>query len=239
MRKLNIKMWVAVVLLTGLAREGQGRSHDTYEININKKDSSVRANVYNDPLTVKTKTGCTYYWYAYNKIHFTQGGYDGRLLHGEYVCFYPNGNIKQKGNFKDGLKEGEWVSWYDNGVIAEIAHWKGGLRQGAYKNFSQAGGIHIEACYKNDKLNGNYITYEEEKITEKKRYRMGKELLPKEKKQEKKKPVPHKNDAPRENTEDKTSGKKKDKLHFRIFHSGQVPNQSKPKPKDDSGTVKK
>jgi hypothetical protein len=153
-----------------------------YEVNIAKKDSTVRANVFNKKREIRTQPERTYYWFAYNKIFFTQGGYDGRLLHGAYACFYSNGNLKQKGNFNAGLKEGEWISWHENGVISEVSHWKNGSREGSVKLFDATGSPLVEANYRMDKLNGNYISYSKGKETERKKYKMGEEIKSKERK---------------------------------------------------------
>ena len=43
-------------------------------------------------------------------ILVTQGGYNGRLLNGDFRVFYPNKNLKENGNYQFGLKEGTWIS---------------------------------------------------------------------------------------------------------------------------------
>jgi hypothetical protein len=41
-------------------------------------------------------------------------------LHGKYVSFYSNGELKSLGWFKQGQKIGEWKEWYDNGKPKKI-----------------------------------------------------------------------------------------------------------------------
>ncbi|HEY6160013.1 MAG TPA: hypothetical protein VI112_02290 [Bacteroidia bacterium] len=179
----------------GKASAGE-REDGTYEINLAKRDSSVRAYVYNEPRVKKTDPELTYYWYAYNKIIYTQGGYDGRLLHGQYTCFYPNGNLKQKGMFKNGLKVGKWMLWYASGTVAEISNWENGRKEGITKNFDQNGSEVMEASYHKGKLNGKMIRIASGKVIEQKKYKDGVEVIrPMKKKEHEDKPRINKSDS--------------------------------------------
>lgn len=42
---------------------------------------------------------------------------------GKYFGFYPNGLLKEKGNFKDFLKTGEWVSFAENGDTLAVKNY--------------------------------------------------------------------------------------------------------------------
>ena len=75
----------------------------------------------------KPKAGLYYFWYGANLIHFTQGGYSGKLLNGEYNEYYLNKNLKEQGFFKAGLKDGIWKSWNEDGSLAQQATWKKGI----------------------------------------------------------------------------------------------------------------
>jgi hypothetical protein len=212
------------------SKDAIARTHDdTYTVNIAKKDSSVRATVYNEPRKIRTQAALTYYWFAYNHIYFTQGGYDGRLLHGEYVCFYPNGNIKQKGNYENGLKNGEWISWYENGIMSEVSHWKNGTREGEWSRFSNMGDLVLSAHYRHSRLHGDYLQYEEKKLVSRKKYRNGVELP------EKKKTVqPLYNTPSRENSNGSGDKRHNKGLMRRFFHH-EPKVDPKPKPKEKGG----
>src|ERR1041385_2738163 len=71
----------------------------TYIVYINYRDYSVHASVLFDNGKVHPKIGYTYYWYSDNDIKATDGGFDGKLLHGEYKSFYLDKNLKEQGNF--------------------------------------------------------------------------------------------------------------------------------------------
>src|SRR5687767_7585391 len=71
---------------------------EKYTIYIEDKDIRIKAKVLAHKTKVKTKKDLTYYWYGTNKIMETQGDYEGKLLHGEYVTFYQsNNNLNEKG----------------------------------------------------------------------------------------------------------------------------------------------
>ena len=43
--------------------------------------------------------------------------YNNDKLNGTYVHYYPNGNVKEEGLFKDGVKVGEWKIYDISGNI--------------------------------------------------------------------------------------------------------------------------
>src|SRR5690349_19672675 len=49
--------------------------------------------VYDGTKTIKNPNNKRFYfWLKAKEVHFTQGGYEGDLLHGEYTVFYPSEN---------------------------------------------------------------------------------------------------------------------------------------------------
>lgn len=117
---------IALSVLTGSKRPMLTR------ITINSADSLVSTWAVATDKNIKTKTGTSYFWYYNNIIHFTDGGYSGKLLHGTYVSKFPNGQLKIYGQFKYGVKEGEWKQWYANGNIKEIAEYSNGVMHGKH-----------------------------------------------------------------------------------------------------------
>jgi len=100
-----------------------------------------------------------YYWYKANAIHFTQGGFDGKLLHGQYTAFYLNNQLYKKGEFKKGLKEGKWTEWYPNGLIKKIEYWDNGFKIKTESLYNDKGEIEVVSRYKNNQLHGKTIKY--------------------------------------------------------------------------------
>lgn len=100
-----------------------------------------------------------YYWYFSNKIHSTQGSFEGKLLHGDFSSFYRDGNLRTKGKFKNGLQEGKWTEWYNNGLTQNRYCCERGQRQGNYFHYGEDGYLLYKAHYTKNKLNGKYIEY--------------------------------------------------------------------------------
>lgn len=165
---------------------GNGKK-ETYPIYINAPDQSIRAHVLAEPVKEQPDLSRTYYWYASNRIMETKGGFDGKLLHGEYALFYLNSNLKEKGIFKKGLKHGKWVSWYDNGQLKDITIWNNGKRDGMYRSFNELGQPVLEARFRNDELHGKLTSYEKGKQLSSKKYHRGEEVTRPPKKQRVKK----------------------------------------------------
>jgi hypothetical protein len=115
---------------------------------------SVWAEVYTSEKEIKTDDDKFYSWVKANIVHTTHGSYDGRLLHGTYVEYYNDNQLRQKGEFKDGLRTGEWKSWYENGVLKEKTNWKKGKRSGRFHQYNNAGEETLNGKFDDDKWNG-------------------------------------------------------------------------------------
>lgn len=61
-----------------------------------------------------------YFWFRSGHIHQTNGGYDGRLLHGEYKVTDQEHRLLEKGNFRMGRKWGNWYTWYPDGKLKSL-----------------------------------------------------------------------------------------------------------------------
>ncbi len=72
-------------------------------MHINENDYSIVAEVLAKEKSIPSSADKEYYWYKSNSIMSTKGGYDGKLLHGQYSSFYLNSNLKEKGKYHMGL----------------------------------------------------------------------------------------------------------------------------------------
>lgn len=70
-----------------------------------------------------------YYWFKAQKVMVTQGGASGLLLNGLFESFYPNKQLNEKGQFKNGLKNGEWLYWRNDGTLSKKEFWSGGNKK--------------------------------------------------------------------------------------------------------------
>jgi len=101
--------------------------NDYSQIRIIDSTQEIRADVLPYKTEPKIKNDRYYFWYYSNKIHSTQGGYNGQLLNGHYIAFYPDKNLKEEGSFKKGLKDGEWKNWNPKGDLTNVTTWNEGI----------------------------------------------------------------------------------------------------------------
>jgi antitoxin component YwqK of YwqJK toxin-antitoxin module len=95
---------------------------------------------------------------GYEKFYFKNGKIDGEFLYkdgqlnGAFVYYdKETGNIKQKGEFKEGKIEGILYTYYSNGELKEEVMHVRGLTEGAFKEFSEQGIVLAEGQYTYDK----------------------------------------------------------------------------------------
>lgn len=88
-----------------------------------------------------------YFWYKSQKVHNTQGGASGELLHGVFSSFYNSKQLHSQGKFFRGLKTGRWNYWRENGKFTKIESWLKG-RLLSVKIFSEDGMLKKELKYK-------------------------------------------------------------------------------------------
>ncbi len=130
------------------------QKQETINIVINKTPASVR--VVAPKKERKVQNELRYYWYKDKHIVNTQGGYEGKLLHGYYIEYYPNGQLKIKGTFRYGIQQGEWKYWDSEGNLQRVESWK------------------------NNQLNGKSFLYEKGKIIKEITYKSGNKVSEKE-----------------------------------------------------------
>jgi len=104
-------------------------NNDDFDSQIRIIDSTqeIRADILPFKSAPKIRNDRYYYWYFNKVIHSTQGGYNGNLLNGHYVAFYPDKNLKEEGEFKRGLKDGEWKTWNPKGDLTGVTYWSEGV----------------------------------------------------------------------------------------------------------------
>jgi len=112
---------------TGTDNKKVADDGDYSQIRIIDTIQEIRADVLPYKTEPKVKNDRYYYWYFNNKIHSTQGGYNGQLLNGHYIAFYPDKNLKEEGYFKRGLKDGEWKNWNPKGDLTAVTTWNEGI----------------------------------------------------------------------------------------------------------------
>lgn len=129
---------------------------------------------------IKLSANQLYYWYIPDTIITTVGGYDGKLLNGEFKVYFPTKNFKEEGRYKYGIKWGTWKEWYPSGQLKSIMIWKKGKRDGLFEYYSDTGTILKKGIYKNDLLSGNITEYFGDGKTKITRYKKGKLVIKKD-----------------------------------------------------------
>jgi len=172
----------AILFLISTSIFAQKKQTSIYTIYINYPEYSLKAEIISQKKKIQAEENLIYNWYASNAIMQTQGGYEGKLLNGNYTSFYLSNNLKEQGKFKNGLKTGRWISWYVNGLIQEITNWSNGLRSGLHEQYNEKGRLLLREEYKNNKLNGYRLTYANDTVSAKQEYKKGIEaiVLPKQ-----------------------------------------------------------
>lgn len=100
-----------------------------------------------------------YSWYSGNEIHSTQGGYSGRLLHGEFLAYYPTRGLKQNGIYDHGLKSGKWTFWRENGTLESVLLYRKGIAEGRFVRYDSLGHASELGKYRNGVLHGRLLRY--------------------------------------------------------------------------------
>lgn len=150
----------------------------TFSIIVNNDDHTIKSSMLNSKRKISTSDlNQNFMWYANHKIFETKGGYDGRLIHGEYRSFFLNGQLRAVGTVRYGLKIKKWKYWHPNGTINEIVSWKRGKKNGTYSIYDELGYLLAKGYFRNDRLHGRFKTYSRQgKVIDKKKYRNGIEI---------------------------------------------------------------
>jgi len=120
-------LYILLLLISGSSYGQKLPEIETTSVRINEPDKTVLAEINPINSNPSIKNGLFYYWYSAGGVHFTQGGFSGKLLNGSYNEYYLNKNLKQQGAFKKGLKDGIWKTWNEDGTLIGLSKWKNGL----------------------------------------------------------------------------------------------------------------
>lgn len=93
---------------------------------------------------------------------------DMGVLHGERLTYYPNGQVAEKQNYKNGKLDGASVIYSDNNVVLSEVIYMNGLLHGYSKYYSPKAELVAEGLFKNDKKTGIWKYYKDGKLTEEK-----------------------------------------------------------------------
>ena len=93
----------------------------------------------------------------------SKGERQGKIIdgkeEGEWVAYFPNGQLFRKWNYQDGKPEGEWFRYHPNGQICFKSNYKDGKREGAQYFYSDDGQLVWRTNYKDGKEEGEQLHY--------------------------------------------------------------------------------
>jgi antitoxin component YwqK of YwqJK toxin-antitoxin module len=78
---------------------------------------------------------------------------------GQIIEHHDNGQLKEKGNYRNGEKEGAWSFHHDNGQLREKGNYRNGEKEGAWSFYHDNGQLREKGNYRNSELEGEWITY--------------------------------------------------------------------------------
>lgn len=159
-----------------------GQTSPTREIVVYCGDTTINTRIFIKNPKIKIKARSFYFWHRQDTINSTQGGYTGKLLHGNTEFFAPQKVLIKQGQFKQGLKVGKWQEWHPNGFIKKVEYWKEGALSGYSWEYDQQGQLASRRKYKNNIQKGNTIEWKNGKkilnVTNKKEKLSQKKLKP-------------------------------------------------------------
>jgi hypothetical protein len=145
---------------------------------------------------IKSTDTRAYTWFYGGQIHSTQGGYTGKLLHGEYTSVYTSKTLKESGEYKYGLKHGIWKYWYENGNLKCIQRWKNGLLNGVTLNYNESGELISKDTFKKGRRHGYSCSYQMNREISKQLYKNNVKVIKPDSKAQQDVPVETKKVAP-------------------------------------------
>jgi antitoxin component YwqK of YwqJK toxin-antitoxin module len=113
-----MKKILLTFILAGFIMTGVFSQYYNSLVRIDSSSLSYRFHVTIE--TPKPHLSYKYFWFSSGRIHQTVGGYDGKLLHGEYKVTDPEQRLLEQGNWRMGRKWGNWYTWYPDGKLKSL-----------------------------------------------------------------------------------------------------------------------
>jgi antitoxin component YwqK of YwqJK toxin-antitoxin module len=88
---------------------------------------------------------------------------DGRNDTISKVEYWPNGNRRIEGGYKNNLRDGEWTYWFENGKVWSKGSFKDGLSEGKFQIYNEDGTRYLESSYKMGKPDGCWTFFDKNK----------------------------------------------------------------------------
>ncbi|MEM7162610.1 MAG: hypothetical protein AAF487_09260 [Bacteroidota bacterium] len=79
---------------------------------------------------------------------------------GEWKLYYPTGELRAEGEYKDGKKVKQWKFYHKNGSIEQKGKYVKGKPHGEWRWFYESGDLHREELYRKGKEDGLSVEYD-------------------------------------------------------------------------------
>ncbi len=107
------------------------------------------------------KHGISKEFHSGGALHYETTYENGKIVDGETIYYYPNGNKKFVDNYKNGLKFGKSTTYYESGAVEiEGIYRDKGLKEGPWKEYYESGAVKEEYNYKHSLFHGEYTIYD-------------------------------------------------------------------------------
>lgn len=93
-----------------------------------------------------------------DKLRYSIGLKNGNLA-GNAVCFYRNGQLKEKAYYKNSLLHGEYSKYHEDGSFDSVFNYLAGRLHGPARIYNKSGILISEGNFTNGVLNGPYKNY--------------------------------------------------------------------------------
>jgi antitoxin component YwqK of YwqJK toxin-antitoxin module len=81
------------------------------------------------------------------QFYVIKGKNDAFIKTGEYLYYYENGQIAEKGTYKNNKLNGAYKKWFENGILKTDFAFKDNKVHGTYKNYNEDGILLLETNY--------------------------------------------------------------------------------------------
>lgn len=75
--------------------------------------------------------------------------------------YYPDGQVRMVGEYKEGAKHGHWISYYNNGNKWSEGFYNEGINDGKTTTWHENGQKYYEGAYKNGERSGTWKFWDE------------------------------------------------------------------------------
>ncbi len=83
------------------------------------------------------------------------------IPHGKFKRYYENGQLHEKGTYKNGEFDGPHISYFENGLLWVKATFKNGELDGPFEEYYENGLLRIKGTIKNGAFDGPFEEYYE------------------------------------------------------------------------------